>query len=196
MKHRFLLTSAGALAFSALTACQAAIPFTGATAVSAPPPPVAHEAAQKNKHVKLNGDHLEIDEKIQFAVNADTILSASDPLLAEIVDTIKENPQIKKIEVQGHASADGDPGRNKTLSDLRAKAVMAALVGRGVDAKLLTAKGYGSSKPIADNKTDEGREKNRRVEFVILDPKDAAASSAATGNTQKAAGTTNDTRKP
>lgn len=196
MNHRFLLTSAGALAFSALTACQAAIPFSGNTAVNAPAAPVAAEAPQKIKHARLKGDHIEIDEKIQFAVNADTILPASDSLLGEIVDTIKENPQIKKIEVQGHASSEGDPGRNQTLSDLRAKAVMAALVGRGVDAKLLTAKGFGSTKPVADNNSEDGREKNRRVEFVILDPasKTAAAAPAA-ANKQKAAGP-NDTRTP
>ncbi|AKU99613.1 Outer membrane fibronectin-binding protein [Labilithrix luteola] len=158
--------------------------------------PVAAEAPQKIKHARLKGDHIEIDEKIQFAVNADTILSSSDSLLGEIVDTIKENPQIKKIEVQGHASSEGDPGRNKTLSDLRAKAVVAALVGRGVDAKILTAKGFGSSKPVADNNSEDGREKNRRVEFVILDPasKDAAAAPAS-ANKQKAAGP-NDTRTP
>lgn len=160
----------GVFALATLPACQALIPFDGGTTIAAPaPPPVLHEAAAL-KHVKVTADHIEIDEKIQFAVNADTILPASDGLLKEISDTIKENAQIKKVEIQGHASSEGDAARNKMLSDLRAKAVMAALVTRGIDANRLTAKGYGSSKPVADNATEDGREKNRRVEFLIVDP--------------------------
>jgi len=81
----------------------------------------------------------------------------------------KDNPQIKKVSIEGHASAEGDPKRNLTLSDERAKAVMKYIVDHGIDAKRLTAKGFGSSKPIADNETEEGREKNRRVEFNIVE---------------------------
>lgn len=130
------------------------------------------------KHVKVTDDHIEIDEKIQFAVNADTILPASDPLLQEIADTMKENPQIKKVEIQGHASSEGDANRNKALSAARAKAVMVALTTRGIEAARMTSKGYGSSKPVADNGTEDGREKNRRVEILILEPAPKSAAAA------------------
>jgi outer membrane protein OmpA-like peptidoglycan-associated protein len=60
----------------------------------------------------------------------------------------------------------GDPRRNKVLSEDRAKAVVTAIVSQGVDSKRLSAAGFGQDKPIADNKTDEGKAKNRRVELV------------------------------
>jgi len=72
------------------------------------------------------------------------------------------------VEVQGHTDNQGAYYYNVKLSRDRAKAVKEALVKRKVDAKRLTSKGYGPSKPIADNKTKEGRQKNRRVQFKIL----------------------------
>lgn len=164
-----------ALAFGSI-GCASSVQFSGESSIAgaakaAPPPKVE---APVIKHAKVNNGQIEIDEKVQFAVNADTILAASDPLLQDVANEFKEHPEIKKVEVQGHASSEGDAKRNKTLSDLRAKAVMAKLITMGVDANKLTAKGYGSDKPIADNKTEEGREKNRRVEFIIIDPPQAA----------------------
>jgi OOP family OmpA-OmpF porin len=96
-------------------------------------------------------------------------LPESFGLLDDITKIIKDNPHIKKIAIEGHASAEGDPKRNLTLSDERAKSVMKYIVDKGVDAKRLTAKGFGITKPIADNATEEGREKNRRVEFNIVE---------------------------
>lgn len=174
--------SVGMLAALALgsVGCASSVTFQGegsVTAATKAPPPIV--AAVAPKHAKVANGHIEIDEKVQFAVNADTILAASDPLLKDVADTFKEHPEIKKVEIQGHASSEGDAKRNKTLSDLRAKAVMAKLVAEGVDASKLTAKGYGIEKPIADNKTEEGREKNRRVEFLITDPAQPAEAKAA-----------------
>jgi OOP family OmpA-OmpF porin len=95
-----------------------------------------------------------------------------------VADTFKAHAEIKKVEIQGHASSEGDAKRNKSLSDLRAKAVMKVLESKGVEAGRMTAKGYGSEKPIADNKTEEGKEKNRRVEFVITDPAPVSATTS------------------
>jgi outer membrane protein OmpA-like peptidoglycan-associated protein len=81
---------------------------------------------------------------------------------------IKANPQLTKILIEGHASSDGDDKHNMELSDKRAKAVREALVAKGVKAEVLEAKGFGETKPIASNDTDEGKEKNRRVEFTIV----------------------------
>lgn len=128
--------------------------------------------------MQVQGDHIVIDEKIQFASNKATILSASGPLLDEIAKTLEEHAEIKRIEVQGHASAEGNPAANKKLSADRAKAVVAALLIREVPQARLTFKGYGSEKPLADNKTPEGREKNRRVEFLITDPASGAVAPA------------------
>jgi outer membrane protein OmpA-like peptidoglycan-associated protein len=68
--------------------------------------------------------------------------------------------------VEGHTDNVGNPKSNKTLSDERAKSVVAAIVSQGIDTKRLSAAGYGQDKPIADNKTEEGKAKNRRVELV------------------------------
>jgi len=77
---------------------------------------------------------------------------------------------IKKIAIEGHTSSEGSDKYNLKLSDKRAKAVMEYLVTKGALEKgMFTAKGFGEGKPIADESTEEGKEKNRRVEFNIVE---------------------------
>jgi TonB family protein len=73
------------------------------------------------------------------------------------------------VEVEGHTDNVGNAESNKKLSEQRAKAVMDYLISRGVEASRLKSVGYGLVKPVADNSTEEGRAKNRRVELVISD---------------------------
>ena len=73
-----------------------------------------------------------------------------------------------KVEIGGHTDSTGDPKKNTALSQARAESVKKYLAGKGVDAGRLGAKGYGSSQPIADNKTKDGRAQNRRVELKVL----------------------------
>ena len=90
--------------------------------------------------------------------------------MEEIIKVIKENPHIKKIAIEGHTSSEGSDKYNLKLSDRRAKAVMEYLVTKGgLEKAMFTAKGFGESKPIADESTEEGKEKNRRVEFNIVE---------------------------
>jgi OOP family OmpA-OmpF porin len=70
-----------------------------------------------------------------------------------------------RFEIEGHTDNTGTDAANQTLSERRANAVVDQLVRDGIDASSLSAQGYGSSRPIADNATPEGRAKNRRVEF-------------------------------
>lgn len=122
------------------------------------------------KRVVVAADKVEIREKIQFRHNEAVIETVSDSLLAEIASVIKKNTQIKKLRIEGHASAEGDSAANEKLSDARAKAVRDHLVSRGgVPADVLEAKGFGSKKPISSNDSEEGREKNRRVELNIVE---------------------------
>ncbi len=72
------------------------------------------------------------------------------------------------FEISGHTSSEGDPTFNQTLSQDRADAVKQYLVEQGIDPKRIKTKGYGADQPIADNKTKAGREKNRRIEFKVL----------------------------
>jgi len=127
---------------------------------------------QKNgcpKAVRVTEEQIVILQQVQFDTGKATIKKVSDDLLDEVAGVLKEHPEITKIEVQGHTDDRGAKKLNEILSDNRAKAVVKALVARGIDASRLTAKGYGPNKPIADNKTEEGRQKNRRVQFVIVE---------------------------
>lgn len=136
---------------------------------TAPPPPVV-EKAKPEPRVEITDDKIVITEKIQFEHNKAKIRSVSDDLLAEIARVINENPRLKKIRIEGHASADGRREHNMALSKRRAEAVRDHLVRRGkVDAARLEAEGHGPDRPIADNETKEGREANRRVEFMIVE---------------------------
>jgi outer membrane protein OmpA-like peptidoglycan-associated protein len=82
-----------------------------------------------------------------------------------IATLLKSNPTLK-LGVEGHTDNVGDAASNKKLSEARAKSVTAAIVASGVDAARLSAAGFGQEKPVADNRTEEGRAKNRRVELV------------------------------
>lgn len=102
---------------------------------------------------------------ITFDVDKATIKPESMGTLNMVVQVMKSNPDIK-FEIDGHTDNTGDAAHNMTLSRQRADAVKTQLVSMGIDASRLTAKGFGDTKPIADNSTPEGRANNRRVEFI------------------------------
>ncbi len=158
------------LCAAGLASCGKPVTFQGqSTMVVAATPVVATAPPAPPPRVEVREDKIEIHEKIQFDVDKASIKDASADLMNEIVAVISKNPQIKKIRIEGHASEEGDPAHNRVLSDSRAKSVMKYLTSHGISAKELVAVGYGSDRPIADNSTEDGREKNRRVEFVIVD---------------------------
>ncbi|MBK8255381.1 MAG: OmpA family protein [Polyangiaceae bacterium] len=99
----------------------------------------------------------------------ETIDPLSDAVLRQVKDAIDAHPEILKIEVQGHTDDSGSEDFNKALSQQRADAVRTWLVNAGVSADKLVAKGYGYEKPLGDNRIRTGRQKNRRVELVILE---------------------------
>jgi outer membrane protein OmpA-like peptidoglycan-associated protein len=113
---------------------------------------------------KLNKDGF-LTLYVNFDTGKATIKPDSDKTLDDAAAALKAASSLK-IEVGGHTDNVGTPQANEKLSADRAQAVMAALVKRGVAASRLTAKGYGQSSPIADNRSEDGRAKNRRVELV------------------------------
>lgn len=103
---------------------------------------------------------------INFETGKAVITEESNEVLDRVVSLMKLNP-LFKLEIEGHTDSQGDDAMNMELSQKRANAVKQYLVDKGVDASRLTAKGYGETKPVADNETAEGRAENRRVELKI-----------------------------
>jgi outer membrane protein OmpA-like peptidoglycan-associated protein len=104
--------------------------------------------------------------ELVFGTNSDTLSGTDWPVLAVLADLLKKDPALK-IEIAGHTDATGDAKANQGLSERRANTVVRILTEKyGIDPKRLTAKGYGSEQPIAENDTEQGRAINRRVEIV------------------------------
>ena len=118
--------------------------------------------------VQVTEKKILLSEKIFFETDKKRIQERSFPILDEVVKVLKEKPELR-IRIEGHTdNRKGEHTDNQRLSQRRANEVRDYLVDHDVDIKRLEAKGYGDSKPLAPNDTDEGREKNRRVEFVII----------------------------
>jgi OOP family OmpA-OmpF porin len=103
--------------------------------------------------------------QINFDTGKATIKADSFPQLDQVAAALKQQGALN-LEIGGHTDNVGSAEANLALSDARAKSVMTYLTGKGTPAARLTAKGYGQTKPVADNRTEEGRAKNRRVELV------------------------------
>ena len=102
---------------------------------------------------------------INFETSKADIKPESQPIIQQIADMLKQNAGLK-VSIEGHTDNTGTEKSNQTLSENRAKSVVSALIAKGIDKGRLSSKGWGQSKPVADNKTDEGKAKNRRVEIV------------------------------
>ncbi|WP_406751270.1 OmpA family protein [Aquirufa salirivi] len=133
---------------------------------------------------KLRGRYLELDERdlvmapiakgssmtinnLFFETGKATLTAESDPELKRIVQVMQENATLQ-IEISGHTDNTGSDELNNKLSQDRADAVKNYLINQGVKSDRIRTKGYGKTKPKADNSTEEGRQLNRRVEFAIL----------------------------
>jgi len=128
-------------------------------------PPVSASVAAETAHTV--GKLMNLDNLI-FAQAQAKIEPSSYDELDKIVTMLETYPKMV-IQLEGHTDNRGTPKLNAKLSQDRADAVRKALVTRGLEEGRLTAKGYGQDVPIADNKTDDGRQKNRRVQFKITD---------------------------
>jgi outer membrane protein OmpA-like peptidoglycan-associated protein/uncharacterized protein YidB (DUF937 family) len=105
-------------------------------------------------------------EIINFSTGSAQIPDSSILFLNKAADVIKTAPSTMSLEIGGHTDNVGDPAANLALSQQRADAVRNYLISRGVPSDQLVAKGYGDTKPVASNDTDEGRFQNRRIEFT------------------------------
>ncbi len=118
------------------------------------------EKLTKKKRIVLQG--------INFDPGKAVIKPMYYPILDRVAEVLKENPNVK-VEIQGHTDSVGPEDYNLRLSQARAEAVRQYLISKGISPDRLIAKGYGEMMPIADNRTREGRAKNRRIEFVVIE---------------------------
>ena len=128
----------------------------------------AHDGCPAKTYVKIEAGKVYIFGKVRFANGSSNIDRRSEPLLDQISEALKANPDVGTLRIDGYTDNVGDPRFNQRLSEERAAAVRAALIKRGVDGDRLTTRGFGETHPLAPNKSPGGRANNRRVEFIIL----------------------------
>lgn len=151
------------VAIATFTACSPDPPTT-------PPPPLPNAPAPAPvAPAPRLPEYITVSERIQFETNKAILKDFSKITLNEVVRTMKENPQIKLVEVGGHTDSDGTDDDNLLLSENRAKAVIAYLISQGIEPHRLKPRGFGETVPVAKNDTVAGKAANRRVEFRIVD---------------------------
>ncbi len=134
------------------------------TLVDAPPPPPRQQVVE----LQENLDDLISGKVIEFEFNSDVLTRDGRRLLADIVPPLRQFPDVP-VEIAGHADSVGSAAANMDLSRRRAQAVVDFLVERGQDPDRFVVTAYGDTRPIASNATEEGRARNRRIEFIALE---------------------------
>ncbi|RDV38492.1 hypothetical protein DV096_06645 [Bradymonadaceae bacterium TMQ3] len=117
--------------------------------------------------VELSEEEIRINERIYFETGAATILERSFNVLNQVAAVLLENPQIERVQIEGHTDDVGDSEFNMELSQARAEEVRNYLLARGIRVERLGAKGFGSERPLVPNTSNRNRSLNRRVEFKI-----------------------------
>jgi outer membrane protein OmpA-like peptidoglycan-associated protein len=123
-----------------------------------------------NTDVRMEGAQIRILQQVFFDTDRDTIKRRSNRILQAVADVLRAAPHIRRVSVDGHTDNRADEAHNMDLSQRRAAAVVRWLVEHGIEPSRLEAHGYGPTRPIDTNETAAGRARNRRVEFVIIDP--------------------------
>ena len=124
-----------------------------------PPPPPPPPSPPQKKHIELSADSY-------FDFNKATLKPAGKERIdSEIIPPMKEHSELRAL-VEGHTDSIGSEAYNLRLSERRANAVADYMESQGISSSRITTKGWGKSKPVADNRTKEGRAKNRRVEIT------------------------------
>ena len=121
---------------------------------------------KKYEHIVVTQEKIELKQKIFFDTDKATIQPRSFSLLDEIASVLRGRPTMT-VRIEGHTDSRGTRAHNLKLSQARADSVRQHFVGLGIEQQRMESRGYGPDQPIETNKTAAGREKNRRVEFII-----------------------------
>ena len=130
---------------------------------------IAIRALPRRPSVTIRGEQIRITKQVRFQTDTAELHPDSAALLDEVANTILTNQQIRRVEIQGHTDNTGGRDHNQTLSQARAESVRTYLIGVGVAAERLEARGYGQERPLGPNITAAQKARNRRVEFHISD---------------------------
>ena len=117
---------------------------------------------------RLEQNEIRILEPVKFATNSDRLVPESEPVLTSVMEVLQAHKEVTKLEVRGHTDSRGGAAANLNLSKRRAASVMKWLIAHGVAPERLGSNGFGQTRPIDSNDTEEGRKNNRRVEFRII----------------------------
>ena len=131
-----------------------------------PGPATNNGCPNKFEFINVTEEKIELKQAIFFQTAKSVIMSKSYGLLDEVAAVLKARPSMQ-VRIEGHTDSRGGHAYNIRLSQARADSVMAYLVGKAISSDRMEAKGYGPDQPIDNNKTAAGRERNRRVEFMI-----------------------------
>ena len=152
------------------TAPGATTDATGCVPAPLPPAEVTLETAKAGDTIVLHG--------VNFETARSTLTTNAQTILDQIAEKLVARPGLR-VEIGGHTDSRGADNYNQLLSEQRAQSVMTYLTDKGVAAGTLSAVGYGEGQPVDTNETDEGRERNRRVELKVLESASPAAETPA-----------------
>lgn len=136
--------------------------LAAATALSMATPPPRAEAGSYS----LQGNELKAPGPVLFETGSDKLRPESDAVLEYVAGYLKEKTYVSTLRIEAHSDNQGNAVQTQTLTEKRALSVGRWLIAHGIECKRLLAVGFGSSKPIADNASPDGRAQNRRISFV------------------------------
>lgn len=126
-----------------------------------------HDGCPDEEQVRVVGDKIVLDDRVHFQTNSHIIRGVSYPLLSRLSKLVSEHPEYTHISIEGHADVRGPEQFNKELSQRRAESVLEFMVKQGVARERLSAKGFGSERPLVEATSEHAHLLNRRVEFVV-----------------------------
>jgi outer membrane protein OmpA-like peptidoglycan-associated protein len=119
------------------------------------------------QQVRVLGDKIVLDDRVHFRTNNAQIRHISYPLLERLAKLIKDHPEYVHVDIEGHADERGTEAYNQKLSEARANSVLEFLVKKGIERSRLSARGYGTTRPLVEKRSEYAWLLNRRVEFLV-----------------------------
>jgi len=146
--------------------------------------------------VRVVGDKIVLDDRVHFRTNSHIIMVQSYPLLERLSKLVKEHPEYKHIDIEGHADERGPEWFNQKLSENRARSVLEFMVSHGVEKDRLSSKGFGTTVPLVEKSSEHAWLMNRRVEFRVTREMKVGASQATPAPTPPGPGAATPESKP